>query len=134
LHFFSGAIGARLSTDASTIRSLVGDTLALVLQNIATVIAGLVIAFTANWMLAFIILAVLPLVLLQATIQAKFSKGFSADAKVSFLLKLLLQIYEGICVGSINDVVLNHHLSQKLKLIGMENDGDNVISQFISKA
>jgi len=77
-----------LSADASTIRSLVGDTVALVVQNTATVIAGLIIAFTANWILAFIILAVLPLVLIQGIIQAKFTKGFSADAKVSnFLLK-----------------------------------------------
>jgi len=88
-----------LSADASTIRSLVGDTVALVVQNTATVIAGLIIAFTANWILAFIILAVLPLVLIQGVIQAKFTKGFSADAKVSnFLLKKVLQIYEGICV------------------------------------
>jgi ABC-type multidrug transport system fused ATPase/permease subunit len=99
-----------LSADASTIRSLVGDTVALVVQNTATVIAGLIIAFTANWILAFIILAVLPLVLIQGVIQAKFTKGFSADAKVSnFLLKKVLQIYEGICVRwmyqNINDVV-----------------------------
>lgn len=82
---FSGAVGARLSTDASTVRSLVGDALALLVQNIATVTAGLVIAFVANWKLAFIILAVSPLQLIQGTMQTKFMKGFSADAKVSFL-------------------------------------------------
>lgn len=79
----SGAVGARLSSDASTLRSLVGDALALVVQNIATVAAGLVISFTANWILALIILAVLPLVGLQGFLQMKFYKGFSADAKVS---------------------------------------------------
>lgn len=80
---YSGSVGARLSTDASTVRSLVGDALALMVQNIATVIAGLVIAFTANWLLAIIILLVLPLVGLQGFLQMKFYKGFSADAKVS---------------------------------------------------
>lgn len=79
---FSGAVGARLSTDASTVRSLVGDALALIAQNIATVTAGLCIAFVANWMLALIVLAVIPLVGLQGYLQAKFLKGFSADAKV----------------------------------------------------
>lgn len=59
-----------------------GDALALVVQNIATVVAGLVIAFTANWLLAIIILVVLPLVGIQGVIQMKFHKGFSADAKV----------------------------------------------------
>lgn len=64
-------------------KSLVGDTLALIVQNISTITAGLVIAFTANWILAFIILAVSPLILMQGIIQMKFLKGFSADAKVS---------------------------------------------------
>lgn len=61
-----------------------GDALALICQNIATITAGLIIAFAANWILAIIILAVLPLVGLQAVLQVKFHRrGFSADAKVS---------------------------------------------------
>lgn len=80
----SGAVGARLSTDASTVRSLVGDALALIVQNIATVIAGLLIAFISNWMLALIVLAVSPLLLAQGFIQAKFLEGFSADAKEKY--------------------------------------------------
>ncbi|OVA18948.1 ABC transporter [Macleaya cordata] len=80
----SGAVGARLSADASNVRSLVGDTLALIAQNIATITAGLLIAFIANWRLAFIVLALLPLVGLQGYAQTKFLKGFSADAKVMY--------------------------------------------------
>ncbi|XP_057764048.1 ABC transporter B family member 9-like isoform X1 [Salvia miltiorrhiza] len=80
----SGVIGARLSSDASTVRKLVGDALGLIAQNISTCIAGLVIAFTANWLLAFIILCALPFVGLQGFIQMKFYKGFSADAKVMY--------------------------------------------------
>ncbi|KAK9268100.1 hypothetical protein L1049_010539 [Liquidambar formosana] len=80
----SGAIGARLSTDASTVRTLVGDALALVVQNIAAVTAGLVIAFTANWILAFVVLATSPLMIMQGYLQAKFQQGFSADAKVMY--------------------------------------------------
>jgi len=63
----------------------VGDQLALITQNIATVAAGLVIAFTANWILALIILAVAPLMFVQGYLQGKFMKGFSADAKVLIL-------------------------------------------------
>ncbi|KAI5447584.1 ABC transporter B member 9, variant 2 [Lathyrus oleraceus] len=80
----SGAVGARLSTDASTVKSLVGDTLALVVQNISTITAGLLISFTANWILAFIVLAVSPMVLMQGVVQMKFLRGFSADAKVMY--------------------------------------------------
>lgn len=59
-----------------------GDTLALQVQNLATIVAGLVIAFTANVPMAAIILAVLPLVGLQGILQTKLYRGFSADAKV----------------------------------------------------
>ncbi|KAL7160938.1 hypothetical protein ACSBR2_041562 [Camellia fascicularis] len=52
----SGAISARLSGDATLLRNLVGDSLALIVQNAATAIAGL----------------------------AKFLSGFSADAKKSY--------------------------------------------------
>ncbi|XP_028764865.1 ABC transporter B family member 9-like [Neltuma alba] len=80
----SGAVGARLSTDASTVRSLVGDTLALIVQNIATITTGLLIAFIANWRLSLVILAVSPLILLQGVFQMRFLKGFSADAKLMY--------------------------------------------------
>lgn len=73
-----------MSSDASTIKSLVGDALALMAQNITTIIAALVIAFTANWILALIVLAVSPILVIQGFIQTKFLEGFSADAKVIF--------------------------------------------------
>ncbi|KAK9934148.1 hypothetical protein M0R45_021302 [Rubus argutus] len=77
----SGAIGARLSTDAASLRGLVGDALGLLVQNLATAITGLVIAFVANWQLALIILVLLPLLGVNGYFQVKFMKGFSADAK-----------------------------------------------------
>ncbi|KAI0492261.1 hypothetical protein KFK09_026530 [Dendrobium nobile] len=80
----SGAIGARLSSDAASVKSLVGDTLALVVQNLATVTAGLVIAFVANWKLTLVILVIVPLVGLQGYAQMKFLDGFSADAKIMY--------------------------------------------------
>ncbi|XWS31896.1 hypothetical protein CRYUN_Cryun23aG0115100 [Craigia yunnanensis] len=80
----SGSIGARLSADAATIRALVGDALAQMVSNLASAVAGLVIAFVASWQLAFIILAIIPLIGLNGYIQVKFMKGFSADAKMMY--------------------------------------------------
>ncbi|KAJ6723258.1 hypothetical protein OIU74_007767 [Salix koriyanagi] len=77
----SGAVGARLSADAATVRALVGDSLSQLVQNISSAIAGLVIAFTACWQLAFVVLVLLPLIGLNGFLQVKFMKGFSADAK-----------------------------------------------------
>ncbi|KAJ4733898.1 ABC transporter B family member 11 [Rhynchospora pubera] len=80
----SGKIGARLSVDALNVRRLVGDTLALMVQCLATLICGFLVAMIANWELALIITVVIPLVGLQGYAQVKFLKGFSADAKVMY--------------------------------------------------
>ncbi|GAB4829081.1 hypothetical protein Ancab_018743 [Ancistrocladus abbreviatus] len=80
----SGAIGARLSADATAVRALVGDALGLLVQNAATAVAGLVIAFVASWQLAFIVLALVPIIGLGGYVQMKFMKGFSADAKKKY--------------------------------------------------
>ncbi|XP_043814997.1 ABC transporter B family member 4 isoform X2 [Manihot esculenta] len=80
----SGAIGARLSADAATVRALVGDALAELVQNIATTVTAMVIAFTASWQLAFVILALIPLIGVNGVVQVKFMKGFSADAKAMY--------------------------------------------------
>ncbi|GMJ09270.1 P-GLYCOPROTEIN 4, MULTIDRUG RESISTANCE 4, ARABIDOPSIS P-GLYCOPROTEIN 4, ATP-binding cassette B4 [Hibiscus trionum] len=80
----SGAIGARLSADAASIRALVGDALAQLVSSLASAVAGVVIAFAASWQMAFIILALIPLLGVNGYAQAKFMKGFSADAKMMY--------------------------------------------------
>ncbi|CAH9078904.1 unnamed protein product [Cuscuta europaea] len=80
----SGIIGARLSADAATVRGLVGDALAQIVQDTASAAAGLAIAFQASWQLALIILAMLPMIGLNVYAQIKFMKGFSADAKIMY--------------------------------------------------
>ncbi|KAL3517346.1 hypothetical protein ACH5RR_019935 [Cinchona calisaya] len=80
----SGVIGAKLSADAASVRALVGDALAQLVQDTSSAVAGLVIAFDASWQLALIILAMIPLIGLNGYIQIKFMKGFSADAKMMY--------------------------------------------------
>ncbi|CAL0320897.1 unnamed protein product [Lupinus luteus] len=80
----SGAIGARLSADAASVRALVGDAMGLLIGNLATALAGLIIAFTASWELALIILVLIPLIGLKGYVQMKFMKGFSTDAKMMY--------------------------------------------------
>jgi len=82
----SGALGARLSTDAASIRTLVGDALGLLVQDIATVVTALAIAFDANWQLSLIVLVLVPLIVLNGHLQMKSMQGFSTDAKVCALL------------------------------------------------
>ncbi|KAJ3686092.1 hypothetical protein LUZ61_015256 [Rhynchospora tenuis] len=80
----SGAIGARLSADAAAIKGLVGDSLALMVQNLATVTAGVLIAMVANWKLALIVICILPCIGAQGYAQMRFLKGFSGDAKKKY--------------------------------------------------
>lgn len=80
----SGAMGARLSADAALIRTLVGDSLALTVKNVASAVAGIIIAFVISWELAVIILVMIPLTGINNYVQVKFMKGFSADAKVGW--------------------------------------------------
>nr|GMD11587.1 ABC transporter B family member 9-like [Ipomoea batatas] len=80
----SDAVWARLSTDASTVRCLVGDALALLVQSIATALSGLIIAFHANWALALIIVCVLPLMFADLLVQTWLSSGSSVDPKVMY--------------------------------------------------
>ncbi|XP_050216410.1 ABC transporter B family member 21-like isoform X2 [Mercurialis annua] len=77
----SGAIGASLSADASAVRGLVGGTFSLLIQNIATGVAGLVIAFHANWQVALVVLALLPLMGLSGYVQLKAMEGFNGNSK-----------------------------------------------------
>ncbi|KAG8389626.1 hypothetical protein BUALT_Bualt02G0248600 [Buddleja alternifolia] len=80
----SGVIGARLSADAASVRALVGDALAQIVQDLSSAAVGLGIAFAASWQLALIILAMIPLIGLSGYAQIKFMKGFSADAKAMY--------------------------------------------------
>uniref|UniRef100_A0A0E0JZ71 MDR-like ABC transporter n=1 Tax=Oryza punctata TaxID=4537 RepID=A0A0E0JZ71_ORYPU len=77
----SGAIGARLSADAASIKSIAGDVLSLIVQSISTALVGIVIAMIANWKLAFIVLCFVPCVIAQSYAQSRLMRGFGADAK-----------------------------------------------------
>ncbi|XP_071927733.1 ABC transporter B family member 11-like isoform X3 [Coffea arabica] len=50
----SGRISSRLSIDAASVRSLVGESLSMLVQNSATAFAGLIIGFGASWRLSLI--------------------------------------------------------------------------------
>ncbi|CAI9106393.1 OLC1v1005538C2 [Oldenlandia corymbosa var. corymbosa] len=80
----SGKISSRLSVDATSVRSVVGESLSFFVQNIATALAGLIIGFGASWELSFITLFMLPLIGLNGYMQMKFVKGFSTDAKKKY--------------------------------------------------
>ncbi|KAL3678872.1 hypothetical protein R1sor_021828 [Riccia sorocarpa] len=80
----SGTISGRLYLDAGAVRAVVGDTLALLVQNTASIVAGLAIAFTGGWELALVVIGLVPLLGMQGAIIGKRLKGFSKSAKSNY--------------------------------------------------
>ncbi|CAA7026287.1 unnamed protein product [Microthlaspi erraticum] len=69
----SGAIGERLSRDASRMKSMLRDS-ALIVQNVASVTAALlIIAFSAKWELILAVLVITPIMVLEVDFQTNFS-------------------------------------------------------------
>jgi ATP-binding cassette subfamily B (MDR/TAP) protein 1 len=80
----SGAITARLATDATVVRGLVGDRLSLVTQTLALIAISFAIGFALNWRLAFVILATYPLIVASSVCQQVMLKGFAIDASKNY--------------------------------------------------
>ena len=58
----TGRLATRLSADAALVKASTGDRLGRALQAVASLLAGLGIAFYASWKLALIVLATFPVI------------------------------------------------------------------------
>ncbi|KAH7415533.1 hypothetical protein KP509_14G049900 [Ceratopteris richardii] len=80
----SAIVSSRLLHDASYVRSLVGDAMALVVQNLSTVTVGLFIAMSTCWQLALLFIGLLPCYGLDAISQVKLGETFDKKAKAMY--------------------------------------------------
>ena len=71
----SGRLVARLAMDAALVRGTSGERLGTQMQTAFTLIAGLIIAFTATWRLTLVIIGVVPLVMITGALQMKATMG-----------------------------------------------------------
>ena len=74
----SGALSARLSGDAPSVRGAVSDVMGLLVQNLVTFLAAYIIAFINGWRMTLVITAALPLIVFSAYMQMKFFTGAHA--------------------------------------------------------
>ena len=74
-------MGAKLSNEASQVRSTAGENLGMTLQTMTMLLTGVILAFIYGWQLALVVLGVGPLIGLAGVLQFKFIAGFSADSK-----------------------------------------------------
>ncbi|KAF8985644.1 hypothetical protein BGZ52_010321, partial [Haplosporangium bisporale] len=80
----TGALSSRLATDAYQMHELVSQLLKTACSTIAILVIGLVFAFTANWILTFIILALIPVLGLAQYYEIAALTGFGAKAQKAY--------------------------------------------------
>ena len=78
----TGKLMTRLASDTMSIRGAVGDQIGVVVQNLSTVIAAFVIAFTSSWDLTLVVASLLPIMAGAQFVQTlmltgQFTKVFS---------------------------------------------------------
>lgn len=80
----TGALAARLASDAQALRLLLTDDLFASLQNVATLCAGLGIAFAGGWQLALVMLGVMPLVGASYYLTARRLGALAGDTRKEY--------------------------------------------------
>ena len=70
------AVASRLSIDSQLVNGLTSLLFAVMLHNLATIIAAFIISFIYSWRVGIVGLVVMPLMLLAGYISMKFYGGF----------------------------------------------------------
>eukprot|EP00123_Amoebidium_parasiticum_P013463 comp21970_c0_seq1/m.31708 comp21970_c0_seq1/g.31708 ORF comp21970_c0_seq1/g.31708 comp21970_c0_seq1/m.31708 type:complete len:1325 (-) comp21970_c0_seq1:487-4461(-) len=74
-----GTLTTRLSTEAADVKLVSGSALSVLVTQVTTIVVGLVIAFTATWKLALVVLVCVPTIAIGAGLQMRQMAGFAAD-------------------------------------------------------
>ncbi|KAL8550599.1 hypothetical protein ACS0TY_009142 [Phlomoides rotata] len=77
----SAAVCARLSTEASTVRSLVGDRMSLLIQVFANAVLSFALALIIAWRLAVVLIAIQPLIITSYYFKTVLMKQMSVKAQ-----------------------------------------------------
>ena len=80
----SGALNARLATDAALLRLLIADGVLATVQNLATGVSAIIIAFHGGWQLTLVMFGSLPLTFLSYAIAAKQLSGLNQSARALY--------------------------------------------------
>ena len=80
----AGTLTARLSTDCNLVNSVTTTIVGIMIQNVSTLLAGIIIAFVHEWRTALVALGLLPLMILCGVAQMAMSTGFSDKTDAAY--------------------------------------------------
>ncbi|KAF2077589.1 hypothetical protein CYY_001130 [Polysphondylium violaceum] len=80
----TGILTANLATDSTLVQGMTSQRLGLLVQNVVTCVAGLVIAFISGWKLTLVILACVPVIAFAGKVEMDFFQGFSQKNKEAY--------------------------------------------------
>jgi ATP-binding cassette subfamily B (MDR/TAP) protein 1 len=71
----SGTLAARLSTDCSQVNSLATTVIGIMLQNISSLITGIVIGFVFDWRTTLVAIGLMPFLILAGLLEMQYQTG-----------------------------------------------------------
>jgi ATP-binding cassette, subfamily B (MDR/TAP), member 1 len=75
----SGALSTRLSTDCTSVNSLITLYLALLLQAISLLLTGLIVSYTYEWHTAIVGTIFLPFIICLGILQVAYQSGYKIE-------------------------------------------------------
>ncbi|KAK3589575.1 hypothetical protein CHS0354_043029 [Potamilus streckersoni] len=77
----TGALTTRLATDASQVQGASGIRLGTMIQSVASIVTGVVIAFVYGWKMSLVLLGFLPFIAIAGALQMKILSGVAGKNK-----------------------------------------------------
>ena len=71
----SGAVAARLATDAILVKAAAGDRVSVIVQNVSLVVIAFTIAIVIQWKMALVIIAIFPFIIVSAIGEVGGGRG-----------------------------------------------------------
>jgi ABC transporter fused permease/ATP-binding protein len=107
----TGELLSRLSDDVTRLHGVIGEELSIALRNILTLIGGVVILFVLNFKLTAVMLAVVPPLVIAATLWGRVIRKLSREAQDQ-LAKASGGLQEGLgAIDTVQAFTREHHES-----------------------